>query len=246
MKKIVSKNLKQEHESIYFTKPTSMVSQIHRSLRNSIVAGELKPGQILREIELQKAFSVSRAPIREAIRLLEADGLVIVDAYKKKCVRPISSNYLKDLIPVLALLEGFAAKLASKTLLPNQIDMLKKKNEEMQKAFEGGKVDLCAELNFDFHKSFVKAADNNALNTAIRAISKGIISYWLTNFHYKIPEVIPEAIRGHNRIIKAFVNKDDTLAEEMARKHINDTMIPTLKYALFDTNGFFLESEKIE
>ena len=96
-----------------FRKPKSMVDQIYISLSNAITSGALDPGCRLVEQELQKDFGVSRAPIREAIRLLEADGLVVVDAYKKKHVRNLTREDLVDNIPVLACLESLAARLAA-------------------------------------------------------------------------------------------------------------------------------------
>lgn len=66
-----------------FSKPKSMVDQIYDSIARAITTGDLEPGTRLVEQVLQNDFGVSRAPIREAIRLLEADGLVVVDAYKK-------------------------------------------------------------------------------------------------------------------------------------------------------------------
>ena len=98
------------NENLDFHKPVPLVKQIYNSIAEAISQGNLQPGQLLKEVDLQKAFSVSRAPIREAIRLLEADGLVVVDAYKKKYVRNITYKYIQELIPVLSRLEGCAKK----------------------------------------------------------------------------------------------------------------------------------------
>lgn len=81
-----------------FEKPRSMVAQIHKAMSDAISKGVLKPGQPIKESDLQSWFNTSRAPIREAIRLLEADGMVIVDHYKRKYVRPITKQILSELI----------------------------------------------------------------------------------------------------------------------------------------------------
>jgi len=82
IKNVSALPLIRETEDAKFSKPRSMVDQIHHSMRNAIAKGTLNPGQVLKEKELQGWFGVSRAPIREAIRLLEAERLVEVDAYK--------------------------------------------------------------------------------------------------------------------------------------------------------------------
>ena len=96
-----------------FAKPLTLVDQIYKSLGRAIAKGHIRTGQLLKETDLQKAFGVSRAPIREALRMLESDDLVVVDAYKKKYVRPITRKYIEDLIPVMAALESLAAGLAA-------------------------------------------------------------------------------------------------------------------------------------
>ena len=96
-----------------FTKPFSIVEQIHKSLSDAILNQELQPGTPLTEIELQEWFGVSRAPIREAIRMLESEGLVVVNAFKKKYVRKLTHKELEEIYTVLGCLEGFAAGIAA-------------------------------------------------------------------------------------------------------------------------------------
>ena len=115
-------------------KPGSIVGQIYRSLCRAITDGFLKPGQLLKETELQDYFEVSKAPIREAIRLLEADRLVVVNAYRSKYVRKITRDDLLEIILVMACLEGCAARLTAGEINQEQIDAFRKINEDMKKA----------------------------------------------------------------------------------------------------------------
>jgi len=223
-----------------FLKPSSMVDQIYRDLGRSIAKGELPPGMILKETELQKWFGVSRAPIREAIRLLEANGLVVVDAYKKKFVRHVTREYLKEVIPVVALLEGHAAILAAKRLTVEQIDTLKNTNEKMQIAYDQGRYDLCSELNSLFHKTYINAANNQAIRTALRSINKGVIFLWVANFVYGTKDFVPLAISEHNMIIKEFVKRDSRRADEAVRTHIIKGLERPIKGEAFDSNGFLV------
>ena len=223
-----------------FSKPRSMVDQIYHSMRKAIAKGTLYPGQDLKEKELQKWFGVSRAPIREAIRLLEAERLVEVDAYKGKYVRHITRDYMMGIVPVMASLEGCAAGLATKKITNEKIDSLGQINEKMKKAYAEKKYSKCAEINFQFHKVFIQAANNEPLFRALRAMDTGTTLMWLTHYYYESHTVIPISIKDHTKILKEFVNKDIFKAEAAARNHIYNIMKRLLKVAVFDSSGHFV------
>ena len=235
-----------DKETLRFLKPQSMVNQIYKDLGRAIAKGDLPPGVLLKETELQKWFGVSRAPIREAIRMLQADDLVIIDAYKKKYVRKVTRSYLEDLIPLVACLEGYGASLAAKRLSDEQIDNLKKINKEMLNAYELKRYDLCPELNFDFHRIYIKAANNQVLSTDIRSLKKKIIWFWLTNVTYKRHEVIPLSITEHDLIIQEFLNRDSKKAEMAVRTHIVNILERSIRDADFDSEGFSLLGKNAE
>ena len=203
-----------------FIKPRSIVNQIYKELSRAISRGILKPGQPLREIELQKWFNTSRAPIREAIRLLEGDGLVIVDTYKKKYVRHITLDLIKETIPVMACLEGYAGNLATKQITEEHIIFLQTTNEAIRSAFSQKKYDECSGKNFNFHRLYVKLSNNQALIKAIRSLMKNSMWLMATNIYYKKSELIPLSIEEHEKIIEAFESGKGQRVEEVIREHV--------------------------
>jgi len=223
--------------SYAFEKPRSMVAQIHKAMSDAISRGALKPGQALKESDLQSWFNTSRAPIREAIRLLEADGMVIVDHYKRKYVRPITKEILGETIPVLACLEGLAANLAAQRITQEQIRGLHKNNEEMKKSFEEKRYDLCANLNFDFHRTYVKMANNTPLIRAIRSIMKNTIWLSIANLYFQKSELILFSLVEHKEIIHAFEDHNSAKAEEEVRKHVISSMGHALESPVFDSDS---------
>lgn len=216
----LSNEVSAKAEEQNFTKPRSMVNQIHKELSQAISRGILKPGQPLREIELQKWFNTSRAPIREAIRLLEGDGLVIVDTYKKKYVRLITLDLIKETIPVMACLEGYAGNLAIEKITKEHITLLQTINEEIRGAFNQKKYDECSQKNFNFHRIYVKLSNNQALIKAIRSLMKNAMWLMATNIYYKNSELIPLSIDEHKKIIEAFESGNGQRVEEEIRKHV--------------------------
>ncbi len=213
-----------------------MVIQIYKGITNAISRGILKPGQVLKEQELQRWFGVSRAPVREAIRLLEGDGILIVNSYKKKYIRHITRQDFKDISLLLACIEGFAASLASKTITANQIADLQRINREFENAFDQKKFDLTAELNLQFHKYILELANNKILTEAIRPVTK-MTRYWLTCTSYQNASLVFASIKEHKKIIEILRIHDSSKAEEEVRKHILNAYDRLLKYSIFDSDG---------
>ncbi len=129
-----------------FSKPYSVVQQIHKSLSDAILNQELLPGTPLTEMELQEWFGVSRAPIREAIRMLESEGLVVVNAFKKKYVRKLTPEEWQEMCTVLGCLEGFAAGIAARLLTVEQLDKLGENIEQMKEKYAEGDMAACTQL----------------------------------------------------------------------------------------------------
>lgn len=222
-----------------FPKPKSLVDQIYMSLAEAISRGTLEPGHRLVEQKLEKEFGVSRVPIREAIRLLEADGLVVVDAYKKKYVRCLTRSDLTDNIPVLASLEGLAGRLAALKISDQEISELQNLNEHIKKSFAEGNYSRCAQLNFSFHRTFLQVADNKVLKRSIKAIVKSTVWLWLTTQYYQDHSIIPSSIEEHNAIIGAFKAQDAQLVENEVRDHIESVLERFLSQSTFNHEGSY-------
>jgi DNA-binding GntR family transcriptional regulator len=200
-------------------KPSSVVEQIYRSLSKAILNQELEPGTPLTEAELQEWYGVSRAPIREAIRLLESEGLVVVNAFKKKYVRKLSHEELQETYTVLGCLEGFAAHLAVPRITDAQLARLGETIEEMKEEYENKNLERCAKLNFEFHRTIIDAARNELLKKSIASIMKGPGWYWLTRTYYRDPGLVLSSIKDHSEILSALRSRDAECVEQKVRAH---------------------------
>ncbi len=219
--------------------PGSIVEQIYSLLCQEIMDGTLEPGYFLKEEELKDRFGTSRAPIREAIRLLAADRLVVTSAYKKKYVRKITREDLLEVIPVLASLEGCAAKLTAERATPESTQDLVKINEELKAAYQAGDIENCIALNFKFHGYYVKGAANETLRQAIRPIIQRTVRLWVS-FLYRInPAFMETTIAEHDSIIVAFNKGDQKAIEHDAREHVENLLHRAMKFSVFDKQGNF-------
>ncbi len=204
------------------TRPSTVVEQIHKALSTAILNQELKPGTLLKEMELQQWFGVSRAPIREAIRLLESEGLVVVNAFKKKYVRKLSHEELEEIYSVLGCLEGFAANLAVPRMTEADLSRLEENIRQMEKAGREKDLTVCTQLNFQFHSAIIKASGNTVLRKSISSIMKSPGWYWLTRAFYNDPSLVATSIADHTEVLKALLARDPEKAERSVRSHFSN------------------------
>lgn len=111
---------------------------VFNTLRQAILKGELAPGERLMEIQLAERLGVSRTPIREAIRKLELEGLVLMIPRKGAEVAKISEKSLRDVLEVRRSLEELAIELACQRMTEEEINSLEQTQEEFKKAVARG------------------------------------------------------------------------------------------------------------
>lgn len=134
-------------------------------LRHRIVNGAYAPGDRLTEDRLAEAFGVSRNPVREAIRVLEAEGLVVAQPRRSAVVASLSAQDLQDLFDVRLALEPVAARLAAERAGPAAAEALAALTEQAEAAATAGELDRVAELNTRFHATICAYSGNVLLRS---------------------------------------------------------------------------------
>ena len=124
---------------------------VFNTLRQAILRGELKPGERLMEIQLANKLGVSRTPIREAIRKLELEGLVLMIPRKGAEVAEITEKSLRDVLEVRRALEELAVRLACDKISEEKIQELKEAAEYFQSTLKSGDITKIAEADVKFH-----------------------------------------------------------------------------------------------
>ena len=153
--------MSQDAESrIRFTDPGLIRERVVDALRDAIIAGRLKPGERIRERELVSLLGVSRSPLREAIRILETEGLITSLAHRGARVSELSAVDLHDMLDVRIMLESFAARLFIERL---DEAVLRAMEEQVERSRAPGyRVDLQEnfDLGLEFHDLLVGACGN--------------------------------------------------------------------------------------
>jgi len=196
---------------------------VFRTLRDAILTGAIKPGERLMEIQLSKKLGVSRTPVREAIRMLELEGLVTMTPRKGATVAGISEKGLRDVLEVRRALEELSVVLACERMTWEVFEQLRQSNLRFAKAAEGEDITLIAKSDEEFHDIIYRSTDNDKLIHLLGQLREQMYRYRVE--HIKIKERRSVLIHEHQEIIDALRERDSTLAAQVMRRHINNQEI---------------------
>jgi DNA-binding GntR family transcriptional regulator len=188
---------------------------VYFQLIEEIRSGDLLPGARLREVELATRYGISRTPVREAIRLLEVDGLVVHLPRQGATIRSLDYAEVIELYEMRMVLEGTAARLAARVASPAEIDGLAAIHTDFASAPAGARV---RDLNRQFHNTLVRAARNRFLIKAMSALQKTLLILGPTTLAE--PDRVAEAVSEHEAILNALRSGDGDRAEAMMRGHV--------------------------
>lgn len=193
---------------------------VYNTLRQAILRGELKPGERLMEIQLANKLGVSRTPVREAIRKLELDGLVLMIPRKGAEVADISEKSLRDVLVVRKALEELAVQLTCEKIGKAQIMELKEAAEEFKKILKSSDVTQIAEADVRFHDVIYMATDNQKLIQLLNNLGEQMYRYRVE--YLKRPEVYPQLVEEHEEIIRQIEKREKEQAAEIVCRHIDN------------------------
>ena len=184
-------------------------------LRELIISGELEPSEPLRQRDLANRFGVSQTPVREALRRLESEGLVVNDPHRGATVSESRSGVVEDNAQIRAALEPLGARLASKAINDEQLATLRRLNDEMLEVDEND--ERYGVLNRDFHFTIYQAAASPMLLSMMRLLWQAMPD------GPKVTRTHRESAEQHATLIEALAAGDADAAAEITRAHIMGT-----------------------
>lgn len=193
---------------------------VFNTLRQAILRGELQPGERLLEIHLADKLGVSRTPIREAIRKLELDGLVVMIPRKGAVVAEITEKSLRDVLEVRKALEELAVKLACKKIKDEEIDELKKATKEFEDALKDGDITVYAEADVKFHDIIYRTTDNQRLIQLLYNLREQMYRYRVE--YLKRDDSHEKLLEEHQYIVDMLEKRDEKRAMEAICRHIDN------------------------
>ncbi len=208
---------------------------VFNTLRQAILKGELEPGERLMEIQLAERLGVSRTPIREAIRKLELEGLVLMIPRKGAEVAKISARSLRDVLEVRRALEELAIELACQRMSEEDIDNLQKAQDDFKAAISEGDAMKIAETDEHYHDVIYEGTQNGKLIQMLNNLREQMYRYRLE--YIKDEDKRKILILEHERILKAVRERKVADAKEAMREHIDNQEITVAKNITEKENG---------
>lgn len=193
---------------------------VFNTLRQAILRGEMEPGERLMEIQLAQKLGVSRTPIREAIRKLELEGLVIMIPRKGAEVAHITEKDMRDVLEVRCTLEELAVELACKHVTPEYIAELRAANKIFESAIVSRDLMSIVDADVQFHDVIYSMTGNARLIQIINKLREQMYRYRLE--YIKDARSHSILISEHEDIINKIEKNEVDAAKSVIRQHIQN------------------------
>lgn len=193
-------------------------AQVYDLLRDRILRGELAGGSRLAQGPLSEEIGISRIPIRDALKRLESDGLVVCDEIGRYTVVPFDARDADEIYAIRRQLEPYAVAKAVEAMTPEAMSDIESLFDDMSKAARRRHIDRYIELNINFHMAIYEASGMSRLVRIIRGLYVGV------------PPLTPILLEGrigrsqqeHGQIMKCLVGRDGAGAAEAMDRHIGN------------------------
>lgn len=193
---------------------------VFNTLRKAILTGQLKPGERLMEVHLANQLGVSRTPIREAIRKLELEGLVIMIPRRGAEVARITEKSLKDVLEVRRALDALSVELACDRITEEDTERLLAACHEFEQAAKGKDAAVIAKADVALHDIIVEATGNQRLMQMVNNLSEQMYRYRFV--YIKEESRHDNLIAEHREIYESIATRDKVRAAKAARLHIDN------------------------
>lgn len=212
-----------DHLAQILSPPTrrTLSDEVLERLRQAILGGRLSPGEQLRENALAGSMRVSRGPIREALRQLEHEGLVVVRPNGRSFVARLSQQELEEVYSLRRVLERLAVQCACQKATPAQFAEMEALLDDMvARARQGMDEQEAAELDLRFHDALYRASGHQRLLSYWTTLRPQIYVFLLSR-NVASPDFSELMARGHRMILDAIRDRDETRAQALIESHIN-------------------------
>lgn len=200
--------------------------QVVEGIREAVLSGELQPGEKLEQDKLAERYSVSPTPVREALRQLEAEGILDYNPHRGVRVAEVNLRDVREIYLIRGTLESLATRLAVSYLNGGHIQRLEALLDEMEIVIVQGRLKELRKLNYEFHMLIYHAPEMPQLLHLIRNL-------W-TKFPWDTLNVIPGralmSVQEHRKLIQAIKEGNARLAAQLMQEHIESGAATLAEY----------------
>jgi len=194
--------------------------RIADQLRERIAHGHLMPGAALSETALAQEFGASRTPVREALKQLQAEGLIVTKPRVGTFIAAPSRRDVNELFEVKEILEGAAARLfANRGEIP-ELDQLRENVRRSERAVADGDFDRYVELVHEYHDLIMRGAGNAKLMQQYKLLMNQLLYTRFVHLSVRSSGRLPQSDREHQSILHVIEARDGATAERLMRDHV--------------------------
>jgi DNA-binding GntR family transcriptional regulator len=196
----------------------ALYQEVADRLRVQIAEGVLAPGAWIDEPALTQQFGISRTPLREALKVLAAEGLVRLQARRGCFVNQLTDTDLDEIFPLMALLEGRCAFEAARNAGRADLKRLEELHAQLEREAHAGQIDAYYATNALIHQALQDLAGNRWLAGAIDDLLSVLRLSRQRSLHW--PGRLQESLREHQAVFAAVKSRDADRAEQLMRQHL--------------------------
>jgi DNA-binding GntR family transcriptional regulator len=205
----------------------SLRVEAYENIRDRIVFFQLRPGDKIFEKDIASSLKTSRTPVREALLMLENEGLVICDNRLGYVVKKLTTTEVKEYLSLREILELFAAPMVIKSITASEIKSLEKNLNRMEASVKKDDFHNIVKCESEFHEILYKSTRSA---TFFKTISSLIDKFqWLLGISLKAPGGVEDSLAGHKAMLKAIKSKDLGEFKRAIRSHITDAKTHALE-----------------
>ncbi|PYN60454.1 MAG: hypothetical protein DMD92_06900 [Candidatus Rokuibacteriota bacterium] len=205
---------------------TTLATEIARHLREAIIRGELAPGERVNELKLTRTLALSRSPVREAIRILAAEGLLTIEPHRGAHVRPVSDEDLEEIFDVRLMVESHGLRCGHR-LTPAAIAPLRKAVDEARAALRADAFEPWHRASLRFHDGLVALAANRHLARLHEELKVSLRRYQISII--RLPGQPERSQAEHESILDALEQRRVDQGVALVTAHITNLKEAVLK-----------------
>ena len=197
----------------------SMVDNVTERLRRALLSGEIKPGARIKVAELEKSFGVSHIPIREAVRRLETEGLIVARPQRAAVAAGVDLDDLSGLYDLRRIIECEAIRRSVESMTHEQVEVVRASLEALEAVAQDHDSPRFWELHRDFHWALLEPR-------ATAWIERVLDQLWVTSQRYVrlfVSKTVDDAMRDHRELLACCERREAARAEELLRRHLDRT-----------------------
>jgi len=212
----------------------SLHDEVAAKLRQRIFDGVLAPGSFIDELALCSEWAISRTPLREALKVLAAEGLVRHEPRRGCFVNQITERDLDEIFPVIALLEGRCAFEAASNATDADLVTLEQMHERLNRCAKNRRINDYYQANFAIHEAIITLANNRWLAQVIGDLRKIVKLARLQQLH--APGRLEQSLSEHMAVFAAIKARDAEGAEAAMRTHLTRQRVALRELARSNTS----------